>query len=407
MREMASNLTLGQRIAWYRRRRGLSQEVLAGLVGRTTDWLSKVENDRISLDRLSVIKAMANALDVSLGDLLAEPSLFEWSDDRGSRSIPALRAALTDYRQLSPMAVRIGEEEPPPLAELASEIAEVWKAYQSSQYTKVVERLPVLLAEAHHAERSSHGDARHAALGVLGQVYHAAASILTKVGEADLAWIAAERGLAYAQESRSQVVTVSLLRSVTHSLLANGRYDAAIQLTSDAAALLDDDLPKATPDLLSVYGTLFLAGSMAAARAEDRTTTRAFLAEAQESATRLGTDANHAWTAFGPTNVAIHRVATAIELGDIQVAIDIGPKLDTSALPIERRVRHALAVAHALSLWNRTDEALATLLDAEKMAPEQVRYHYLGRQLVLSWIRRQKCKPSFQLTDLARRLRIV
>ncbi|MFI6504397.1 helix-turn-helix domain-containing protein [Nonomuraea typhae] len=404
---MASNLTIGQRIAWYRRRRGLSQEVLAGLVGRTTDWLSKVENDRISLDRLSVIKSIANALDVSLGDLLAEPSLFEWSDDRGSHSIPALRAALTDYRQLSPMAVRIGQEEPPSSAGLASEIAEVWKAYQSSLYTKVVERLPVLLAEAHHAERFSHGDARHAALGVLGQVYHAAASILTKVGEADLAWIAAERGLAYAQESRSQVVTVSLLRSVTHALLANGRYDAAIQLTSDAAALLDDDLPKATPDLLSVYGTLFLAGSMAAARAEDRATTRAFLAEAQESATRLGTDANHAWTAFGPTNVAIHRVATAIELGDIQVAIDIGPKLDTSALPIERRVRHALAVAHALSLWNRTDEALATLLDAEKMAPEQVRYHYLGRQLVLSWIRRQKGKPSFQLTDLARRLRIV
>ncbi|MFI6386084.1 helix-turn-helix domain-containing protein [Nonomuraea sp. NPDC050540] len=407
MRGTARNLTIGQRIAWYRRRRGLSQEVLAGLVGRTTDWLSKVENDRISLDRLSVIKTMANALDVSLGDLLAEPSLFEWSDDRGSHSIPALRAALTDYRQLSPMAIRIGQEEPPSLAGLASEIAEVWKAYQSSQYTKVVERLPVLLAQAHHAERSSHGDARHAALMVLGQVYHAAASILTKVGEADLAWIAAERGLAYAQESRSQVVTVSLLRSVTHALLANGRYGAAIQLTSDAAALLDDDLSKATPDLLSVYGTLFLAGSMAAARAEDRATTRAFLAEAQESATRLGTDANHAWTAFGPTNVAIHRVATAIELGDIQVAIDIGPKLDTRALPIERRVRHSLAVAQALSLWNRTDEALATLLDAEKLAPEQVRYHYLGRHLMLSWIRRQKGKPSFQLTDLARRLRIV
>ncbi|WP_157246262.1 helix-turn-helix domain-containing protein [Nonomuraea typhae] len=404
---MASNLTVGQRIAWYRRRRGLSQEVLAGLVGRTTDWLSKVENDRISLDRLSVIKSMANALDVSLGVLLAEPSLFEWSDDRGGQSIPALRAALTDYRQLSPMAVRIRQEEPPSLAGLAGEIAEVWRAYQSSQYTKVVERLPALLAEAHHAERSAHGDARHAALGVLGQVYHAAASILTKVGETDLAWIAAERGLAFAQESGSQVVTVSLLRSVTHALLANGRYNAAIQLTSDAAALLEGDLPKATPELLSVYGTLFLAGSMAAARAEDRTTTRAFLSEAQESAKRLGTDANHAWTAFGPTNVAIHRVATAIELGDIQVAIDIGPKLDTTALPTERRVRHALAVAHALSLWNRTDEAFATLLDAEKMAPEQVRYHYLGRQLVLSWIRRQKGRPSFQLTELARRLRIV
>ncbi|MFI8438648.1 multiprotein-bridging factor 1 family protein [Streptomyces sp. NPDC079020] len=48
-------------------RRGLSQEVLAGLVGRTTDWLSKAENNRIELDRLSVITSLAKALDVSRG----------------------------------------------------------------------------------------------------------------------------------------------------------------------------------------------------------------------------------------------------------------------------------------------------------------------------------------------------
>jgi hypothetical protein len=40
-------------------RRGISQEVLAGLVGRTTDWLSKVENGRANLERLSVIKSLA------------------------------------------------------------------------------------------------------------------------------------------------------------------------------------------------------------------------------------------------------------------------------------------------------------------------------------------------------------
>ncbi|MFI7696253.1 hypothetical protein ACIBQ6_44795 [Nonomuraea sp. NPDC049655] len=100
-------------------------------------------------------------------------------------------------------------------------------------------------------------------------------------------------------------------------------------------------------------------------------------------------------------------MATAIELGDIQVAVELGPKLDTSGLPIERRARHGLAVAHALSLWNRTDDAMAALLEAETIAPEQVRHHYLSRQLTMSWIRRQKGKPSFQLAALARRLHIV
>ncbi|GAA4942933.1 hypothetical protein GCM10023238_06030 [Streptomyces heliomycini] len=77
MRGMTQNLTIGERVAWYRRRRGLSQEVLAGLVGRTTDWLSKAENNRIELDRLSVITSLADALDISLGDLLA--SRPSWS----------------------------------------------------------------------------------------------------------------------------------------------------------------------------------------------------------------------------------------------------------------------------------------------------------------------------------------
>ncbi|MER7503527.1 helix-turn-helix transcriptional regulator [Nonomuraea pusilla] len=407
MRGMTSNLSIGQRVAWYRRRRGMSQDVLAGLVGRTTDWLSKVENDRITLDRLSVIKSLANALDVSLGDLLAEPHLFEWTDESGDQTIPALRAAITDYRQLSPMAELMVNMEPPSLAALEHSLGEVWGAYQDARYSYVIRTLPVLLGEAHHAARATDGDVRLAALGVLGQVYHAAASILTKVGEADLAWIAAERGLSFARESGDQLITASLLRSVTHALLSNGRYDAAKQLTVDAAELLSPGLPHATPELLSVYGTLYLAGSMAAARDDDRSTTRAFIAEAEEAAARLGSDANHVWTAFGPTNVRIHQVATAIELGDIQVAVALGPRLDTSGLPIERRARHGLAVAHALSLWNRTDDAMAALLEAEAIAPEQVRHHYLSRQLTMSWIRRQKGKPSFQLAALARRLHIV
>ncbi len=406
MRGMTDHLSTGERIAWYRRRRGMSQEVLAGLVDRTTDWLSKVENDRIELDRLSVIKNLAVALDVSLGDLLAEPALLDWTPDSGDRTVPALRAAITDYRQLAPLAALAQAHEPPPLAELQREIADVWHAYQASRYGLVIRRLPALLAEAHHAAGAYTGDERTRAQSLLGQAYHAAATILVKVGETDLAWVAAERGLTYAQNSADQIVIASLLRSVTHALLSNGRFTAASQLTADAAGLLQNDLSHPTPELLSVYGTLFLSGSMAAARADDRATTRTYLDQADEAARRLGGDANHVWTAFGPTNVAIHRVATAIELGDIQVAIDLGPDLDTSALPIERRARHGIAVAQAYSLWNRTDEALDALLQAEHIAPEQIRHHYLSRQLVLGWIRRQKGKPSHRLADLARRLRV-
>jgi transcriptional regulator with XRE-family HTH domain len=404
---MTDRLTVGERVAWYRRRRGIPQEVLAGLIGRTTDWLSKVENNRIDLDRLSVIKSLADALDIAVGDLLAEPSLAEWTEDSGTSTVSALRAALMDYRRITPLGQATNGHEAPSIAFLETEVDRMWLAFQDSRFAYVTGRLPGLLSRAQAAAEIHEGDDRLRAHALLGLTYQLAAVQLTKFGEADLAWIAADRGLAAARDTGDVVVIGSLFRSVTHALLSAGRYREAVRLTEDAAGYLEPALATPTPELLSVYGTLFLAGSIAAARADDAGSARSFLATADEAADRLGVDANHLWTAFGPTNVAIHRVATAAELGDVQVAVDLGPRVDTSGLPIERRVRHALEVARAYSSWNRLDDAIAVLLSAERDAPEQVRYHQMSRQLVMSWVKQSRGKPSAALAGLARRLNIL
>jgi hypothetical protein len=219
--------------------------------------------------------------------------------------------------------------------------------------------------------------------------------------------MASERGLSAAQQSDNRLVLGSLFRSVAHTLVATGRFQPAIQLVDRAAGVLGSELATADGAMLSIYGSLFLTGAMAASRAEDRSTTYAFLNEAGDAASRLGTDANHMWTAFGPTNVAIHRVNTAMELGDVQIALDIGPQLDTSELPVERQVRHALELARAYSARNRQDEGLARLLDAEQLAPVQVRHHYISRQLVLTWMRQRRGRPRPELAGLATRLRLT
>ncbi|MEV2216604.1 helix-turn-helix transcriptional regulator [Streptomyces sp. NPDC050997] len=404
---MTTNLTIGERVAWYRRRRGMSQEVLAGFVGRTVDWLSKAENNRLELDRLSVIKTLADALDVSLGDLLAEPTLMEWTSDSGNLTVPALRSALMNYRQLTPLLGVPIEGEPTPLDELRTSVVEIMDAYQSSRCGFATRRLPLVLADALIAAQSYDGRDREQANELLSLTYQSAAMVLGKVGEVDLAWIAADRGLSAAQQSANPAVIGSLFRSVAHCLLSTGRFDAAVQLIGDASDYLRPGLSGASPEFLSIYGTLFLAGSMAAARADERSTVREFLTEADQAARQLGRDANHMWTAFGPTNVAIQRVATAAELGDMQVAADLGPRIDTSSLPTERRTRHNIEVARALSAHNRVDDALAMILEAESWAPEQVRSHYLARELVLTWVRNQRGRPSRGMADLADRLHVV
>ncbi len=351
-----------------------------------------------------MITALAQELDITLGDLLAEPSLVEWSSETGRRTVPELCAALLTYRQLIPNRT---EAQARPLRELVSRVSVVWDAYQNARFGYTITALPSLISDLDGAVRQYEGADRVRCQRLLALTYQAATGVLTKVGEADLACVSAQRGYDLAEQAGERVVIASLTRSVTHALLAAGRFDDAVQVTSDASSLIEPLGSESSRAYVSVYGTLFLTGAMAAARADDRDTVQSFLAEADQAARRLRGDDNLMWTAFGPTNVAIHRVATAMELGDVQLAIDLGPRIDVTALPIERRVRHMLEVARAYSAVGDRDTALGMLLTAERDAPEQVRHHSLSRDLVLTWLRRSRGVLTADLEGLAGRLNVL
>src|SRR3954465_14601346 len=108
MRGAGDQLSIGERIAFYRRRRGLSQAVLADLVGRSEDWLSKIERGERAIRRLDApaagarvgrVGCVAVGLRVTLGDLLGEPVLLEDQDENDD--VPAIRDALMAPRRLS------------------------------------------------------------------------------------------------------------------------------------------------------------------------------------------------------------------------------------------------------------------------------------------------------------------
>jgi transcriptional regulator with XRE-family HTH domain len=65
-----SVLTTGQRIRLRREARGMTRPVLAGLVGRSADWLKKIERGERQLNSLALLLQLAGALGVSdLADL--------------------------------------------------------------------------------------------------------------------------------------------------------------------------------------------------------------------------------------------------------------------------------------------------------------------------------------------------
>ncbi len=99
MRGAGDPLTIGERVAFYRRRRGLAQATLAALVGRSEDWLSKIDRGERDIRRLDLLVEVARALRITLGDLLGEPVLME--DEHKNDDVPAIRDALMAPQRLS------------------------------------------------------------------------------------------------------------------------------------------------------------------------------------------------------------------------------------------------------------------------------------------------------------------
>jgi hypothetical protein len=310
-----------------------------------------------------------------------------------------------DYPALT---LAISDAEPAPIAELGPGVESAWSAYQASRFGYVTTVLPRLLTGARAAaQHATSEEDRAEANRLLALSYHAAAATLGKVGEGSLAWIASDRGLAAAEASGDRAVIASLLRSVAHSMLSNGRATNAADVVSRATDRLTRGEQGGDPTWWSLLGSLYLTGAMAAARASQAGDARSFLARARQAGAQLGHDGNYAWTAFGPTNVSVHDVSVALELGDVQVALHLAPKVDARALPVERRVRHLLEVSRVYHLANRPDDALATILQAEHDSPEQVRYHYIARELVLTLLRSRNTGGLPQVEALARRLQLT
>lgn len=412
MRGAGDSLSLGQRIAFYRARRGLTQTQLANLVGRRTDWLSKIERGERQLRNVELIADVAHVLRISTTDLMGQPVLLE--DENQNDDVPAIRDALMAPSQLSRTLYRGSPHtnrviEPQRLAQLAEA---AWSMYQSGRVGDVVALLPRLIREAQEEEGAATTASGTSALvwATSARIHHLAATTLSKVGESDLSWIAAERAMRAADESGDPLVVASAARAATHALLAVGRYQEALSLGETAARWLGPQVAEGDPQALSLFGMLHLRTAVAAARHQDRATAMELLGRAARAAEQLGVDANYWQTGFGPTNVELHRLSAGLDLGDVAWVAEYGQQVGAEDLPVERRVTHMIDVARALSYLAKDTEALDLLLNAERQAPALVRHSASVREMVKDMHRRSPVtggSRSSELLAFAQRCRAV
>jgi transcriptional regulator with XRE-family HTH domain len=390
----------GRRIAYWRERRGMTQQLFADRIARSKSWVEKVEAGTRSVDKLSVIEVICEVLRIDLPVLIGRELPRDTDQCLDNTEIEAIRAALERYEGLTsdPDAPA---DEPPSVGQLRQRVDYLWLAFEAADYEVVGRALPGVLSDSQRA----HTAFRQAASAqVLAETYQITASTARKLGEFDLAWIAGDRGIAVAEEAADQLLTATAAYRVANALLAMGRVDAAYALNVSVAGRLEPNLETGADR--SVYGTMLLQAAIASARRGDNRDSRDLLREAHEVARLVGPARNDYHTAFGPVNVGIHRVSALVELGEGGSAVEaaaVVPREDFSQLPRERRANHLVDVARGYSQWGRREQALTTLLHAEQLAPAEVRCRPMARATITDLVHRARGITPVLLRELADR----
>lgn len=374
--EAMTDLEVGPRIGRWRRRRGLSQVALAGLVGRSESWLSQVERGVRGVDSVAVLRDLARVLRVDVEDLA--PSSASGSSQAGRSATVEIERALFAPRRAGSVSF--------------AEVTAVHAAYQAARYGEVLDGLPELMDRL-AAVRDSHVSAAGWAV---------VARTLTKVGADDLALVAAERARDAAWCSGDRADVGMAVYQVVCALLPTGRASVAEELAIRTAGALHDS----DDAVRSVSGALWLIAAVAAARRGDAGAAAERLDLAQRQADAVGRDANLRWSAFGPTNVALHRVSVAAELGDAPAALAAAATLDLAGFaPVlrSRRAQVGLDLAWAHACRRQDAQAVLALLDVERAAPTILRHNVYARATISTLLGRARGSAGGHIRALAAR----
>jgi transcriptional regulator with XRE-family HTH domain len=403
---------IGVEVARWRKRRGLTRQQFADLCGRSASWVDKVEAGSRRLTQLPMLELVADVLHVSV-DTLTGDARAPGSRDAGASAcmdafeIGSIREALQRYEAISSVFAPVQRDQPPDLDRLEQSVTHAWLSFQSAAYPSLGQSLPRLLRAAQSAA-SAHGagdDDGWRARCLLSLTYQVTASALWKVKEIDLAWLAAERGLATAEQTGDSLLISDAARRVSQGLMTLGQHEQALSLLGADIERLEPGRGQGSTAFLSLYGMLFLMGAVVAGRAMRGAVAREFLAEGAGVAGQLGFDGNERYTAFGPTNVALHRVAVLADLGDGGAVVDAAREVlpgDLVLLPRERRANFHIDVARGHALAGRRNEAVTALLNAETLAADEVRCRPVATALIAE-LQRRPGPRSWPLTELAAR----
>ncbi|WP_410671299.1 helix-turn-helix domain-containing protein [Amycolatopsis sp. cmx-4-68] len=397
------SLPVGKRIKWYRERAGMSRPVLAGLVGKSAEWLKAVESLRLQTPRLSMLLRIAQALELDdLADLTGDGHAVPVTVYAGHRhgALSAVQSALTEYRvSVTP--------EPVSVPHLAERLRMAWLVRHSSadHRTQLGTLLPGLISDAQNAVRALRGDERREARRVLSGVYQLADFYVAYQPSPELVWMVADRALTEAQEADDPYAIAGGAWAMVQALRDAGRWDEAVSLAADAQRQLLPHLDGAPVDWRGMVGALDAEIAYVHARRGRHGEAWAHWEAADRVARGLGADYRHTQTSFSQSVMKAHAVTLGVELRRAGEARRATEALDPLMIPsLARRSRHLIEVARVHALADDQAAVLATLDRAQRVASETISYNGFARDMLVELSKRPPAGERAAVRDLCRRV---
>ncbi|MGH3287165.1 MAG: hypothetical protein ACRDPD_21175 [Streptosporangiaceae bacterium] len=288
------------------------------------------------------------------------------------------------------------------------EILQAWELRQSAQYLRLGALLTGLLRNTATwlAAARDDWDSANAARAAV-HTHDMVSSLLKRLGAYEMAAIVADRAFGVARQTGNGLLVGAAQLRVANVYLSASRYAEAVAVAATAADNLPprDTSPSAE---VATFGALLLTAAVAAARMGEPAQAWEFLGHAKAAAALTGNEHADLFAVFGPVNLAVHGVQVATELGDGREALRRAERVDASQMPavlLERR--STLLIDIARSQHMRRDHAAAgeTLLEAERVAPLEVRYSATARSLLGELMAGSRV-PA-ELREMATRLRVA
>lgn len=374
--------SIGKRVRRVRLRLGMTQADLAAAVGRTQGWVSKVEKGGIELDRTGIINHLAAALHCHPNDLIARPYMAgRPSENQWQISAASILRELRRYD-----LVPVFDGSPRPTVELWVDTERLHRLRDTAASVAIMTVLPDMLRESRALAEVSSGREREEAYAIYAIECKFAHTAAHALGHPELVAMACERASWSARLSGDPVMAAVADWMRVWDMWATADWDDSLALSDKALRSIEDQFNASDPLAVRAWGSIHLRAAVAAARAgraleaEDRIGHAQAAADLADAGVEPPFD-RHSLT-FSSGNVQIHAVSVQLEMGNHGKALMLNERGDPAqiaVLPGSRRGHHHMDLARGW-LWDgNRDRALRELETAEKIAPQLVRNHPIGR----------------------------